>query len=222
MVVPQVISQGRILHKSHPAVGAQIGPLPRVLAVVDPQRLGQREPLPAVVALERPLPRVGPLVLPQRPLRGVGLITEGARELLDLGVSPQVDDEVVAHAEAGAAGGVVADEGPAGGVHPLPVLSEVVLAAEGLVAVRALDRLVGGVHRALVELEVVRGGEALLADLAGEELPRFFRRALQGCERNALRGRRRRRRRRGHGGLLSPVLIDLICIVGDNEIQFRG
>lgn len=218
MVVSQVVSQGRILHESHSAVRAQVGPLSGMLAVVNTERFRQGEPLPALVALERPLAGVSPLVLAEGSLRGVGLVAKRAGELLDLGVRPQVDDEVVAHAEARAAVWVVADERPARRVHALAVLLEVVLAAEDLVAVGALDRLVGGVHRALVELEVVGRREALLADGAREELPRLFGRALQRGERRALREQRAGRGGRG----LSLVVIDLICIVDDNEIQFRG
>lgn len=78
---------------------AQIWPFTRMLAVVHPQGLGQGKLLPALGALERLLPRVRPLVLPQGSSRGVPLAAELALVGLDLVMSPQMDDEVVLHTE---------------------------------------------------------------------------------------------------------------------------
>ena len=77
-----------------------------MLPQVHPQRLGQREPLEAVAALERPLARVPPRVLRGRPLSGEAPSAPrsarapvGAGKGLHALVRPKVNHEVVSNAE---------------------------------------------------------------------------------------------------------------------------
>ena len=75
-----------------------------MLPQVHPQRLGQREPLEAVSALERPLARVPPRVLRGRPLSGEAPSAPrfppvGAGKGLHALVRPKVNHEVVSNAE---------------------------------------------------------------------------------------------------------------------------
>ena len=162
----EVVPERGVLYEGLSAVGAQVRPLSRVLPEVHPQRLGQREPLAADAAAERPLAGVRALVLAQRPLRGVGAAAArvGAGVRLDGRVRAQVHDQVVAHGEGG--GAARAGVRPAGGVHAPHVLPQVVLAGEDLAALGARVRLGRRVDAALVEAEVVLAREALVTKTA--------------------------------------------------------
>ena len=88
MIVFEVVFQGGVLDKGHAADGTEVRSLPAVLAVVDPQRLGQGEPLPAVRALVGPFPRVGAAMLLQGAVGGIRLRAGAAAEVLHSLVGP--------------------------------------------------------------------------------------------------------------------------------------
>ena len=78
VIVLDVVPQRGILHKCFSAPRTEVGPLPRVLAEMHAQGLGQREPLAADVALERTLASVRAPVFAQTAERGVRAAAVGA------------------------------------------------------------------------------------------------------------------------------------------------
>lgn len=147
-VRPHVGGQRPLLREGLPAVGAVVGRDAGVEALVPHQRPRQGEPFLAVGALVRPLPRVGPLVVPQLRRGVAALVTVGTRELLPGEASDHLR------------------------VHGLQVGFQVPVSGEALQADGAVVRPLAGVGAA-VQPELALAGEPFFTESARERfLPR--------------------------------------------------
>ena len=133
-----------------------------MLPKMNPQSFLQGEISSANLALKGFFACVGPLVIPESPLRAVDIVAKAALERFLVG--SQMNDQIVSNDETRAAVLLRAAKRPNIRMHPFNVLFEVIIAGEVLAAFAALMSLAAAVVNAfLVEFKVMRAQKGFSA-----------------------------------------------------------